>query len=74
MQVISAKGSLPLAGALAFVGAHATIGPGAGGCAQLNTKGCVVRVYSPGGGAKDQLTGSGLTVVGAEEKVPVAVN
>jgi hypothetical protein len=37
-------------------------------------KGWVVRVYSPGGGAKDQLTGSGLTVVGEEEKVPVATN
>jgi hypothetical protein len=37
-------------------------------------KGWVVRVYSGGGGANDQLTGSGLTVVGEAEKVPVAVN
>ena len=46
---------------------------------QSNTYGWVVNVYCTfaGGGAKGpmpQSTGSGLTVVGAEEKVPVAVN
>jgi hypothetical protein len=51
LQVIFALESDPLLGALGSVGAHATIGPGDSGCAQLNTKGCVVRVYSEGGGA-----------------------
>lgn len=37
-------------------------------------KGCGVRVYCPGGGAKDQLTARGLTVVGGAENVPVATN
>jgi hypothetical protein len=41
----------PVLGALGFTGAIATIGPGDSGCAQLNEKGCVVRVYCPGGGA-----------------------
>ena len=64
----------PPLGALGSAGAIATIGPGDSGCSQLNKKGWVVRLYCGGGGAKDQETGSGLTVVGDEEKVPVAVN
>ncbi|MGB9203787.1 MAG: hypothetical protein WCB94_07385 [Terriglobales bacterium] len=64
----------PLLGALGSAGAIATIGPGEFGCSQSNKRGCVVRLYRRGGGAKDQLTGSGLTVVGEAEKVPVAAN
>ena len=41
----------PVLGALGFTGAIATMGPGDSGCAQLKEKGCVVRVYCPGGGA-----------------------
>ncbi len=64
----------PLDGALGSDGAIATIGPGDSGWSQLNEKGCVVRVYCDGGGANDQLTGSGLTAVGEAEKVPDATN
>jgi hypothetical protein len=41
---------------------------------QWNAKGWVVNVYCRGGGARDQLTGSGVNVIGAAEKVPVATN
>jgi hypothetical protein len=61
----------PLLGALGFEGAIAMTGLRTGHCTM---NGSVVRVYCPGGGAKDQLTGSGLTMVGAAEKVPVAYN
>lgn len=62
----------PLLGALGSAGAIATTQ----GAAPLHwtVKGWVVRVYCVGGGAKDQLTGSGLTVVGELEKLPVATN
>ena len=70
----------PLLGALGSAGASATTGPPKGAAPlHWNVKGWVVRVYCRvcGGGAKrptDQLTGSGLTVVGEAEKVPVATN
>jgi len=64
----------PLLGASGSCGAMATMGPGDSGCAQSNENGTVVRLYCPGGGAYDQLTGSGVTLVGEAENVPVAVN
>ncbi|MFY9905367.1 MAG: hypothetical protein WBX02_21340 [Terriglobales bacterium] len=65
---------VPTLGALGFAGAHAMIGPGDGGSWQFHKSGCVVRVYCAGGGAADQKTGSGLTVVGAAENVPTAMS
>jgi len=64
----------PLAGPSGSAGAMATMGPGDSGCAQSNENGAVVRLYCGGGGAYDQLTGSGVTLVGEAEKVPLAVN
>jgi len=63
----------PTLGSFGLAGAHARIGPG-GGSWQFTRKGCVVRVYWAGGGAEDQKTGSGLTVVGAAENVPTAMS
>lgn len=65
----------PLFGAWGSAGAHATIGL-APGLVLLHgiTNGEVVSVYVAGGKSIDQKTGSGLTVVGDAEKVPVATN
>ena len=59
----------PLLGAFGSDGAMAVTGPKA---LHAMEKGCVVRVYCAVDSARDQLTGSGATVVGAAEKVPVA--
>ena len=59
----------PLPGAFGFEGAMAVTGPKA---LQATEKGCVVRVYCAVDSARDQLTGRGVTAVGADEKVPVA--
>jgi hypothetical protein len=65
----------PLLGALGSDGAIATTVPAAGPAVlHWYKKGWVVSVYCCGGDATDQLTGRGLTVMGAAEKVPVAVN
>ncbi|MGA7632482.1 MAG: hypothetical protein WCB11_17105 [Terriglobales bacterium] len=48
-------------------------GPG-GGSWQFTRKRCVVRVYWAGGGAEDQKTGRGSTVVGAAENTPTAMS
>jgi hypothetical protein len=40
------------------------MGPGDSGCVQSNENGTVVRLYCGGGGAYDQLTGSGVTLAG----------
>ena len=73
-------GRVPLPGASGFKGATAvtTTGPDPN-VVQSTTNACAVSlyVYSLGGGANnpiDQLTASGVTVVGEEEKVPVAAN
>jgi hypothetical protein len=65
----------PTLGALGFAGAHAMIGlgywPATG---HRITKGSVLSMYCDGGGARDQKTGKGLTEVGGDENIPVAVN
>lgn len=78
---IFANGNEPVVGAFGSEGARVLTGKlGAPDPVQSNTKGCVVKVYCTfsGGGAKGPMpqseTGSGLTVVGGAEKVPVAVN
>jgi hypothetical protein len=77
---ISDMGRVPLFGAFGFKGATAltTTGPDPE-AVQSTTNGCVlnVYVYCFGGGASspiDQATASGFTVVGEEEKVPLAPN
>jgi hypothetical protein len=73
-------GNAPLLGALGSEGATAVTGREvAAEPVQSKTNGCGFRayVYRGGGGANrpiDQLTGSGVTVSGAAEKVPVATN
>jgi hypothetical protein len=73
-------GRVPLFGAFGFRGATAltTTGPDPKAL-QSTTNCCTVNVYEycMGGGASspiDQLTASGVTVIGEEEKVPVAAN
>jgi hypothetical protein len=77
---IADMGRVPLLGAFGFKGATAltTTGPDSK-AVQSTTNGLAVNVYvyCTGGGANrpiDQLTASGVTVVGEEEKVPVAAN
>jgi hypothetical protein len=73
-------GRVPLLGAFGSKGATALTPTGpASKSVQLTANGCVVNVYvyPAGGGAIspiDQLTASGFTVVGEDEKVPVAAN
>jgi hypothetical protein len=75
-----AHGNEPVVGAFGSEGARAVTGKYGPGPEQSNTNGWVVNVYCTvsGGGAKGPMpqseTGSGLTVVGGAEKVPVAVN
>jgi len=70
----------PVAGAFGSEGAKVLTGKYGPGPVQSNTNGCVVNVYCTlsGGGAKGPMpqspTGSGVTVAGGAEKVPVAVN
>jgi hypothetical protein len=73
-------GRVPLFEAFGFRGATAltTTGPDPKAL-QSTTNCCTVKVYEYcfGGGASspiDQLTASGVTVIGGEEKVPVAAN
>jgi hypothetical protein len=61
----------PLLGAFGSAGAIAIIG---GGYGHWITKGWVVKVYCPGGRSTNQKTGSGVTVVGGAEKMPVATS
>jgi len=75
---IFSNGSVPLLGAFGFAGANAVNGIGPGP-AQLTTSGWPTSLYckSAGGGANspsDQSTASGVTVIGAAEKVPVATS
>lgn len=62
----------PLLGALGSAGAIAINGPRYPPGLHWITNGWVVSVYCPGGRSMDQKTGSGVTVVGGAEKVPVA--
>ena len=77
---ISANGNEPVAGAFGSEGARVLTGKYGPEPVQSNRNGWVVNVYCTlgGGGAKGPMpqsaTGSGLTVVGGSEKVPVAVN
>jgi uncharacterized protein YraI len=75
LATICVADNKPLLGARGFAGAHATIGPGTGPeTVHWITNGWVVKVYCWGGRSMLQNAGSGLTVVGGAENVPVATN
>jgi len=64
----------PLLGASGSTGAIAMNGPKYPPVLHWIGNGCVVRVYCAGGRSMAQKTGSGVTVIGAAEKVPVATS